>query len=108
MASALRAMAGEGEVVALAGCACRPSGVAALMRSGACGAGAVVSGRREERHACRAGLASLAGPVGWRRPSSEQPPFSFFLNLFPTSLNTDLETFEKHFRVWGKKRKSSL
>jgi len=26
----------------------------------------------------RPGLALLAGPVGWRRPTNEQPPFPFF------------------------------
>ena len=49
---------------------CRPRGVAGLTRSGA--RGAAVSERGE------AGPASLAGPVGWRRPASEQPPFPFF------------------------------
>ena len=42
-------------------------------------------GKREEggeARAAGAGLASLAGPVGWRRPASEQPPFPFFLKLF--------------------------
>ena len=29
-----------------------------------------------------AGPASLAGPVGWRRPATEQPPFPFFLIYF--------------------------
>jgi len=32
------------------------------------------------------GLASLAGPVGWRRPASEQPPFPFFNFIFPKKL----------------------
>jgi hypothetical protein len=35
---------------------------------------------REEEEVARAvgaGLASLARPVGWRRPTSEQPPFLF-------------------------------
>jgi len=33
------------------------------------------------------GLASLAGPVGWRQPTTEQPPFlSFFLIYFPKKL----------------------
>jgi len=35
----------------------------------------------------RPGLASLAGPVGWRRPASEQPPFPFFLKLFSQTLS---------------------
>ena len=30
------------------------------------------------RGAGRPGLASLARPVGWRRPASEQAPFPFF------------------------------
>ena len=55
----------RGEVVAPASRACRPRGAVGLTRSGARGAG-------------RPGLASLARPVGWRRPASEQPPFPFF------------------------------
>ena len=68
----------EGDVVASASRACRPRGAASLTRSGA--RGAAVSERGEggwTRHG-EAGLASLAGPVGWRRPASEQPPFPFF------------------------------
>ena len=33
---------------------------------------------RREAEAGEAGPASVAGPVGWRRPASEQPPFQFF------------------------------
>jgi len=39
------------------------------------------------RGAGRLGLASLAGPVGWRRPASEQPPSPFFLNYFSQTLS---------------------
>ena len=41
-------------------------------------------GEREEGEGAGtgAGLASLAGPVGWRRPASEQLPLSFFLKFF--------------------------
>ena len=35
------------------------------------------------RGAGRLGLASLPGPVGWRRPASEQPPSLFFKIIFP-------------------------
>jgi len=74
---------GGGGVVAPASRACRPRGAVGLTRSRA--RGAAVSkrtGRRRGRGAGRPGLVSLAGPVGWRRPASEQPLLSFFLKLF--------------------------
>ena len=63
MASALGTMAGEGKVVALAGCACRPCGVAALMWSGARGTIVVASERRDERKG--RGWAGFTGWAGW-------------------------------------------
>jgi len=65
MASALVAVAREADVMALAGRACRRRGVVALTRSGARTALPLwrVGGGR--RGTCsRAGLASLAGPIG--------------------------------------------
>ena len=106
MTSALGAMAGEGEVVALAGRACGHA-ASRLLRGRARAALPLRRAGGWRRGACGAGLASPAGPVGWRRPASEQPPFSLFLNLFTKSLNTDLKSFAKLFRIWGKKRKCS-
>ena len=59
--------------------ACRPCGAASLTRMGARGAAVSERRRREvDAGAREAGPASLAGPVGGRRPASEQPPLPFF------------------------------
>jgi len=63
-------------------------------------------GRRRARRR-EAWLASLAGPIGWRRPTSEQPPFPFFKLFFPKSLNEIFEAFAKLFTCWSKKKKCS-
>jgi hypothetical protein len=48
----------------------------------------------------RPGLASLAGPVGWRRPASEQLPLSFFFEiLFPNSFLKLFGPAKKHFHL---------
>jgi len=55
------------------------------------------------------GLASLAGPVGWRRPASEQPPFLFFnLNFFSQTLSKFIWTILKSFSPFSPKTKVVL
>jgi len=51
----------------------RPSSAGSPRRHGV----AVRARGRRKRGRGEAGPASLAGPVGWRRPASEQPPFLF-------------------------------
>jgi len=64
----------------------RPATVARRGRPRADAAQARARGRRRAWHG-EAGHASLARPVGWRRPASEQPPFPFFKFIFPKKLN---------------------
>jgi len=79
MASALALSTGGGGGRGVGERACRPRSAAGLTRSGVRGAVVSERGRREaDAGAVDAGPASLAGPVGWRRPASEQPPFQVF------------------------------
>ena len=82
MASVLVLSTGGGAGHGVGERACRPHGVAGLTRSGARGAAVSERGEGGGRGCGEAGLASLAGPVGWRRPTSEQPPLPFFFKLF--------------------------
>ena len=75
----------EGEVVASAsahaGHAASLAGYGRARVARACPS--VGRGREVDAGVGEAGPASLAGPVGWRRPASEQPPSpNFFLNSF--------------------------
>jgi len=58
-----------------------------------------VRARREEAWT-RRGLASLAGPVGWCRPASEQPLLSFFQLFFPNPFLNPFELFRNHFHLF--------
>jgi len=86
MASALVLSTGGGGGRGVGERTCRPRGVASLTRSAARGAALFVRGEGGGRGRGEAGPASLAGPVGWRRAASEQPPLPFFLNYFPKEL----------------------
>ena len=75
MASVLALSTGEGGGRGVGERACRPRGAVGLTRSGARGTAMSERGGRRWTRRGEGGLASLAGPVGWRQPPSEQPFF---------------------------------
>jgi hypothetical protein len=73
----------------------------ALTQSGARGVAIAASERRGMARAREPGPALLAGPVGWRRPASEQPSFPFlilFSQLFSNHILTHLKAFSDFVR----------
>jgi len=74
----LGVVAGEGEVVAPVGHACRPRGVAALTRSGARGVVVAASGRRGKARARGPGWLRWLGRLVGAGPPVKSPLSPFF------------------------------